>query len=712
MQTEPNPSAAESIFTTSCSYDCGARCLLKVHVKDGQIQKIRTGDFQDLKIKACPKGLAQGAVVTDPGRLIQPLKRTGPRGSGQFETVSWDEALETIASEVNRIKEQFGSESIYFIPGSGSFTALHSTGNIPHRFFSLLGKCTTKWGSASFEGAIKSAIATFGHYFTGSSRDNFLQSKLVVLWGWNPVDTRFGSDTARYLAEAKKNGTKIISVDPRQNRTAKVLNAQWIQIKPGTDTALMAAMAFVMITENLLDQAFLDQHTSGFEAYSDYVLGKDDGIPKTPAWAQEICGTPVDTTTKLARDYASVKPAALMPGWAPGRSAHGEQFHRAAAVMAAMTGNMGIKGGYAAGGTDVIPFGLINAGLPNPRQKHHRVHVSKVYDAILKGTSGGYPSNCKLLYITGSNMLNQHLNLNKGLKAMAIPELIVAHDLFMTTTTRYADLILPVTHFMEREDLIQPYLGGAYRIHMDKVLDAPDGPRSDLSIFTDLATRLGMADYNEKSEEEWLKYICETTPDMPDLESLRQQKIQKIDTPQPWLAFKEQIEDADNNPFPTPSGKIEIYSQKFADLQDETVPAIPKYVPSWEGPEDDLVSQYPLQLVTPHSRARVNSQFYNIPQLKKLADDRIWINSADARTRGIGDGDEVVVKNNRGKLQATARVTDRIMTGVVSLDQGTWHTPGDDGIDKAASVNVLTNDESSPAGAFPSNTCLVEIEKL
>ena len=711
MEINTGSTADAGVFTTSCSYDCGARCLLKVYTKEGRVEKILTEDFRGLKIKACPRGLAQGAVVSDPGRLMQPLKRTGTRGSGAFEPVSWDEALDTIASELKHVRDQYGSESIWFNPGSGSFAALHSTSNVPRRFFALLGKCTTKWGSASFEGAVKSSIATFGTYFSGNSRDNFLHSKMIILWGWNPVVTRFGSDTAHYLGEAKKNGTKIVSVDPRQNHTAKALDAQWIPVRPGTDTAMMAAMAHVMTTEELHDREFLGRHTSGFDEFSDYVLGKKDGTAKTPAWAQEICGTPAEVIIDLAREYARTKPAALMPGWAPGRSSYGEQFHRGAAVLAAMTGNMGVAGGYAAGGSDVVPHGLILSGLPVPQEDHNKVHVTKIYDAMLKGKSGGYPADCKLLYITGSNMLNQNPNLNKGLDAFAVPEFVVAHDLFMTPTARYADVVLPVTHFLEREDVIQPYIGGSYRMHMDKTIEAPAGPRSDLTIFTDLALRMGMDGYNDKSEDEWLKFICDSIPDMPDLETIRREKIQKIDIKTPWVGFKDQVDDPEKHPFPTPSGKIEIFSRMFADMKDEKIPPIPEHIPSWEGPADDLARQYPIQLVTPHSRARVNSQFYNIGQIDKLADDRIWINDADAGERGIMDGDDVVVHNDRGRLTVKARVTDRIMPGAASLDQGAWYTPNEDGVDQAGCVNVLTRDEMSPAGAFPCNTCLVEIIK-
>jgi anaerobic dimethyl sulfoxide reductase subunit A len=281
----------------------------------------------------------------------------------------------------------------------------------------------------------------------------------------------------------------------------------------------------------------------------------------------------------------------------------------------------------------------------------------------------------------------------------------------MTPTARYADIVLPVTHFLEQEDVIQPYIGGSYRIHMDKVLAAPGGPRSDLSTFTELAQRIGMKEYNDKSDDEWLSFICESMPDMPSLEVFREEKIQKIETSHPHVAFKEQMDDPENHPFPTPSGKIEIFSQMFSEMNDENIPAIPKYIPSWEGVDDKLRSDYPVQLVTPHSRARVNSQFYTIPQMNTLADDRIWINSHDAEERSILDGDEVVVHNDRGQLTVKARVTDHIMPGVASLDQGAWYDPDKNNPDQSGCVNVLTLDEMSPVGAFPYNTCLVEIQK-
>lgn len=701
----------ERIVTTTCSYDCGSRCLLKVHLHDGKITRITTENQKGLHLKACSKGLAQAAVINHADRLLQPLKRTGKRGKGAFKPISWEEALDTIAEKIQNTIAQSGTEALYFVTNTGSMATLHHTPAVTQRFFGLLGKCTKTWGNPSYEGAFQSALATFGTAATGSTRDNLMLSKLIILWGWNPLVTRFGPDTLPYLSQAKTKGARIICVDPRQNQTCRALADEWVPIKPGTDSAVLIAMAHYMISQGLLEESYIDTYTHGFRKFHDYVVGKVDGVPKTPEWAHGFCGTPVESIVKIAREYAETKPAALMAGWAPGRTAYGEQFHRAASTLAAMTGNTGVYGGHSAGGPDYVDMGFIKKKLPVPRKQHHEVHFSELYDALLSSNDRSEQPKCKLLYIVGCNLLNQNLNLNKGRQALKNVDFVVTHELFLTSTARYADIVLPVKHFLEREDIGQPFVGGPYCIHMPKVIEPGPGVKSDLEIFSKLSRRLGIDNYNDCSEDEWLRTFLVAKSDFPDLDTFRNIGVHRIEHKSPNVAFRNQIEHPDQNPFPTPSGKIEIYSNKFAEMNNPDIPPIPTYMDAWEGSKDPLSQKFPMQFISPHAKARANSQFDNIASLKNPGDDCLWINPQDAEKRDIRDGDSIYVYNQRGRMRISAKVTRRIMPGVVSIDQGRWYTPDECGTDTGGCANILTNDKMSPSGAFPSNTSLVQIEK-
>ena len=342
-------SEEKTVMVTHCSH-CGGTCLLKVHVKDGVITRIETDDGEEPQYRGCARGRAFRQRVYSPDRLLYPMKRVGARGEGKFERISWDEALDTVAGELTRIRETYGPASVIFKFSGGDLSYGSLQSKTPHlRMLNMTGGCSEVWGLHSFEGACFAEMAHFGTVRAASNtRDDLLNSRLIILWGANPAETVYLTSTDWYLTQAREAGIKIVSVDPRYTRTATLCASQWIPIKPGTDAAMLMAMAHVIISEDLQDQKFLDTYTIGFDKFKDYVMGMEDGIPKTPRWAETITGVAAATIENLARDYATIKPGALLSGISPGRTAFGEQFHRATATLAAMTGNIGIHGGDAA----------------------------------------------------------------------------------------------------------------------------------------------------------------------------------------------------------------------------------------------------------------------------------------------------------------------------------------------------------------------------
>jgi anaerobic dimethyl sulfoxide reductase subunit A len=737
MEAKGEPDNTEKVVITVCHSHCGGACLLKLHVKDGVITRIETDDGEEPQYRACLKGRAYRKRVYAPDRLIYPMKRIGERGKGEFKRISWDEALDTVVSEIKRVRESYGPSAVTTIGSGGDITQLHGAGLV-ERVLTRAGGYSGTWGMHSAEGGVFASMATYGTMATGNTRDDLPNSRLIIMWGWNPAVTIAFANTSYYLARARESGTRIISIDPRYTDSTAVFAHRWIPIRPCTDTAMLIAMAYVIITESRQDQSFLDKYTIGFEKFKDYVLGKEDNIPKTPSWAEDITGVPADTIAGLAREYASVKPAALIDGISPGRTAYGEQFHRAASTLAAMTGNIGILGGnapgiYCLGG--ILP--TVNFGMPiafrlkggaNPVDtaapprvlgnfnsiggpSSARVNRFYLADAILKGRSGGYPADYKLLFVVNCSYLNQCADTNKITEALRKLEFIVVQEQFMTPTAKFADIILPTNTYMERNDLTTGGIGPFYG-YMNKVIDSVGESKSHFEIATELAARLGIIDFSDNTEEEWLREIVGGCKDIPDYETFRENGVHKVELAQPYVCFQEQIEDPVNNPFPTPSGKIEIYSQQLAGAGNSMLPPIPKYIEAWESRNDPLAEKYPLQLVTTHTRRRAHTQFDNIPWLRELYPQAISINTADAQKRGIKDGNMVRVFNDRGEMVIPASVTGRIIPGVVDIPQGAWYDPDENGVDRGGCANILTKDIASPGGAFPSNTCLVQVEKV
>ncbi len=724
--------ANTKVVTTTCASHCGGSCLLRLHVTDGIIIRIETDGGAEPQIRACLRGRGYRQRVYAPDRILYPLRRAGERGEGKFERITWDEAISAVAGELTRVREKHGPEAILFLSMAGDVHKLNSGARIAD-VLAAAGGFTTSWDRPSFGGGIYAQRVSYGTHYTSNTRDDLVNSRFIILWGWNPAVTVCGVNTNWYLAQAKEAGAKIVAVDPRYTSSAATFADQWIPIRPGTDGAVLLAMVHVMIAEQLENRHFLETYTVGFERFRDYVTGAEDGTAKTPAWAETASGVPAATIEALARAYAGTKPAALMSGIAPGRTPYGEQYHRIAITLAAMTGNVGIHGGDAAGRAweSVIggyPYqmssssGVIDTDNPvdqaakepppgSPwRYLPSRMHRGVGADFILRGRDAGYPADTKMIFIVNSNYVNSFPNTNRITKALRSPEVsqVVVLEQFMTATARYADIILPTNTFFERDD-ITVGVGLPFWGDVKRAIESRGESKTHAQIASLLAAKLGVAD-RSADPASMLKGMADEG-EIPDYEEFRKQGTYRIQTNGPQVAFEAQIRDSENHPFPTPSGKIEIYSRQVDELNRPEIPPIPKYFEAWEGSGDALAARYPLQLISGHARARANAQFANIPWLRELEAQTVGINPRDAAERTIRDGDMVRVFNDRGEILLPVRLTERIMPGVLEVPQGGWYDPDASGLDRGGCANVLTREAHSPGGAANFGTSLVQVEK-
>ena len=576
-----------------------------------------------------------------------------------------------------------------------------------------------------------------------SSYQTLLHSRLIVLNGFNPAETVFETNSNYYLARAREAGAKVVVIDPRLTDTAATFADEWLPLKPTTDAALFAAMAHVMIAENLFSQAFLDRYCIGFdeehmpsgvpagESFKSYVLGWSDGVPKTPEWAAPITGVGAHAIRGLAREYATLRPAQLIQGLGPQRHAHGEQSVRAGIALACMTGNLGILGGGWGGGEGGRRLGLPIDGLPTGVNRvKARIPVFLWTDAIVRGTEmtaedgvkdGPLPSNIKFIFnLAGNTLVNQHADVNRTIGILRDPrlvEFIVVSDHFLTPSARFADIVLPADNSLERADIGYPWSGERYVIFGNKVVEPPFECRHDYWWLSRVAARLGIGEaFTEgKTEEDWLRQIVANArtadPEFPTYEELSRQGVYRKD-PEEYVAFEKEIRDPAAHPFKTPSGKVEIFSQTLYDMRHAGIPGIPKYLPAWEGPQDDLARKYPLQCIGPHYKRRTHSTWDENAWMEEADPQTLWISPQDAAARAIEDGDRVKVFNGRGGLWTRARVTRRIRPGVVAVPQGAWYTPDRNGVCRRGCINVLTSQKPTPlAHGNAQHTILVEVER-
>ena len=760
------------------AHNCGGRCLLIATVRDGRIVQLETDDRSDTvaapQLRACVRGRAYLRRQYHPGRLTQPLKRVGRRGRGEFREISWEEALDEVASQMARVKREYGNSALFVPYGTGSYNQLNGS-HVARRLMNLYGGCLGIYNSYSWAATNLATPTVYGTLVTGNQRQDWLNAKYIIMWGWNPAEMRDGTNSDYFIKLARQNGARVICIDPRHSLSAAALADEWIPIRPGTDTAMMSAMAYVMLTENLYDTEFVRTHCVGFdstqmpvdgvESYSDYILGESDGIPKTPQWAEAITAVPAETITRIAREYATIKPSVLCQGYGMQRRAYGEQVVRAGCVLAAITGNVGVPGGWASGlGLQAPDGGGLWTVFPtgeNPVKA--TIPVFLWTEACLRGKSmtqadgilgtDQLDNDIKLIYAVATNcLINQHADVNRTaeiLRDESKVEFIVVQDNFLTPTGRFADIILPACTQFETWGVEDGWKYGDEVILQPKLVEPLGESKSDYRICAELAERLGIGEaFTEgRGEKEWAKFCLDEFrrirfPELPAFEEFIEQNLGAWTRPadKPAIAFEDFRRDPVRYPLKTPSGKIEIFSKQLYDLNNhKEIPPIPKYIQEWESPFESIRAErsvaqskpfapsttpptnggsaqgggYPLQAIGHHTLARVHSTHDNNDWLEEAFPQRVFMNPIDAAPRMIKDGDQVKVYNGRGALILPCRVTPRILPGVIDIPQGAWYEPDENGVDRGGCVNVLTPHHWTPfAYGTAQHTIMVEVEKL
>lgn len=674
-----------------CGKDCGGNaCPLLAVVDKGRVVRIINNPAGGRFLTGCRRGYSMPLELYDSGRILTPLIRTGPRGSGSFRPASWDEALNLTARRLGEIRDRFGPESVLNLSSSGQTGAVSDTTSLTARFLACFGGFTKLTSNYSNGAASFVLPYILGRDWRNSGFDPAVMkySKMIILWGANPLEARLGTEVDLRLMEAAKRGARIFVIDPVKTPTARRLKAQWLPCKPGTDAALMLAVLYVLLKDNTADRSSIARYSHGFGFLEDYVLGKTGGKPRDPKWASGITGLSAEEIIGFAGEYACSKPALLFPGYSIQRVFAGEETFRLTIALQIATGNFGLKGGST---------GSLNNRLPQPRvgtlpvpdtSGMPSVPVVRWPDLVLEGKSGGFSSDIKAVYTAGGNFLNQGCDINKNTAAFNKLDFSVCHELFLTPTARYSDVIFPAAHSLEKEDIGFPWAGN-FLAYKTQAVSPPGDCRTDYDIFSALAERLGFREaFTEgRTASEWISFFLKNS-EIPDTEEFRRTGVYLAEERE-RQGLAEFTSDPIRFPLSTPSGKAEIYCETY--FRETGAPPCP----AWQDPPKN--STYPLLLITPKSAYRTHSQGDGIAGISGPARHALEMNPADAGNRGLTEGDRVKVFNERGTLIVSLRINPDIKEGVARLPEGVWYRPDNSGSDTAGSANML----SSTAGTFP-----------
>ncbi|MDH4451338.1 MAG: molybdopterin oxidoreductase family protein [Rhodoferax sp.] len=684
----PHPTPAATHVLGACPHDCPDTCSMVVTVHDGVALKVQGNPAHPATHGAlCTKVSRYTERSYHPERLLYPLKRVGPKGSGQFERVTWDEALDAIAHRLSTIAAR-DPQAILPYSYAGTMGRVQGEG-MAARFFNRIGAARLDRTICSSAGG-EAMTFTLGNK-VGTKVEWFAESKLILIWGSNAIASHV--HFWRHVQTAKRNGARIVCIDPRRTESAEKCH-QHIALLPGTDAALALGLMHELITHDWLDHDYLARHTVGWDAL------RERALQWPPERTSAVCGIGADAVRALARDYGQTaragEPVAIRMNYGLQRARGGGNAVRAIACLPALVGAWR----HRAGGVLLSSSGYVptqTAALERPELLAGRtprtVNMSTIGDDLLRPASPAFGPAIEALIVYNSNPVAVAPESAKVVQGFARDDLFtVVLEHFQTDTADYADYVLPATTQLEHWDVHSSY--GHTDIVLNRPSIAPLGEaRTNTQFFRDLAQRMG---YTEAVFAESDESLCRTAfGDQVDFALLLAQGWAPL--PVPDAPFAE-------GGFPTPSGKCELFSARLAARGEDGLPNhLPNYEPAGADP------RYPLAMISPPARNFLNSTFVNVKSLRDIeGEPLVELHEADATPRGIADGDEVTVFNARGTHRCVARVSARARPGVVNGLGIWWRKLGRDG----TNVNELTSQRLTDMGRAPTfYDCAVEVRK-
>lgn len=703
----------------------------------------------DSEARVARPSIRRGWLEDGPGPDVR-------RGNDTFVEVPWDEALEITATELERVYAEHGPEAVYGGSyGWSSAGRVHHAQSQVHRFLNVLGgyvRSVNTYSAGAAEVILPHVLAPYADLVSDTVdwRDIAEHGRLIVAFGGMPKRTRYvhSGGPSRHRADAAlraahEAGVELVLVSPLRDDLPAELDATWMGVRPSTDVALMLGIAHTLVVEGLQDKAFLERWCVGYPVFERYLLGRTDGQPKDAAWASDICGVPAEAIVDLTRRMAA-GPTLITVAHGLQRAEHGEQPVWMAITLAAMLGGIGRAGAgfaYALGIFANIGQAPLAVGIPSFPQGRNPVStfipVARVADMLLQpgepyqydGQQLTYP-DIRLVYWAGGNPFHHHQDLGRLRRAFRRPDTIIVHEPYWTATARHADIVLPTTITLEREDI------GSSRndpgvIAMHRVLDPFEQARDDFEIFAGLAEQLRKREEFTEGRDAtgWLRHIyaglaerLETTghpaPSFEDFWAAGELTLPTHDQVGVWLQrFRE---DPEANPLATPSGRIEIGSETIASFGYADCPGHPMWLAGEEWLGSDRARDFPLQLIANQPAGRLHSQldFGAASQVSKDGGREIArLHPDDARSRAITGGETIRLFNDRGACLAAAVVDDAVRPGCIQLSTGAWFDPLEpEGPPTCLSgnPNAVTRDRgTSPlAQGCTGQLSLVEVERI